>query len=734
MKISRLTTIPKELSLLPYYLIALLPYYFKLAFSVSFRVFRGKKLSSPLALITLSLFVLPLSLLASDAEKQLKKSTALLSANLILTQFEKDFCETRPNADFMYEQMTSLPDDYVKPDAAKAKLQEVYLDRVRADYRQKVNVLLSRIAEKNGVDDAFEEPFRKKSGTISDESLKALRDLHFEESFSEQRKRACSNQIEQVTQEMFPTEEEVDADSEDTLVQKLTKRLADAQKFQVFEENRIYLRDLVVAPAVKDAYRQRTMQNQFLEAVRSEEAATPDEFVPFLEKALTEALPQFKAEHSPKGYAIFPSVKSNIPALAEKKARTRYLEFLQATTARLTEAEVKKMILADLQGHHERNRSRTLIRDSFMKQSMEQAPKRYTDHFAAERQNGVALFLKKQPVPEGELRAFFERFFDQQQQQAWEATRATIASDQMAQGYPTLQARTWTPGVPVVETYTGNEATDEGRTLRKDLLKRTATSAQAYEAALEETRNQAGTLLDQELARAGQSLRRQRQLVLASSNDIATEASTRLAAKKKPEKIAAELLELFLPKIQTQWKETRNKEIYEPLNPKPGNAETAYLDLFPSVEALLRQLIRDIIQKLAETPPEPPKEPPPESPPPEEKEEPLKLACSFLIDMKDNQIIIQSQGDIAIDQGTLPSAYDDYRKQESKTLTRIADQFAEGLAEKSKGRNVELTLDIHVKNGMIYYQLVSRLRDRLDYRLKKLNNEKLNIKLSDKME
>jgi hypothetical protein len=36
---------------------------------------------------------------------------------------------------------------------------------------------------------------------------------------------------------------------------------------------------------------------------------------------------------------------------------------------------------------------------------------------------------------------------------------------------------------------------------------------------------------------------------------------------------------------------------------------------------------------------------------------------------------------------------------------------------------------------MIYYQLVSRLRDRLDYRLKKLrDNEKFNIKLTDKME
>ena len=103
--------------------------------------------------------------------------------------------------------------------------------------------------------------------------------------------------------------------------------------------------------------------------------------------------------------------------------------------------------------------------------------------------------------------------------------------------------------------------------------------------------------------------------------------------------------------------------------------------------------------------------------------------------MKDNQIIVQSDGDISIDQATLPMAYDDYRKQESKTLTRIADQFAEQLEKKAQGRDVELMLNIQVKNGMIYYQLVSRLRDRLDYRLKKLNNnEKMSIKLSDKME
>lgn len=684
-------------------------------------------------LLTASLLLIPFVLLASEGERQLKKSTVLLSANLILTQFDKDFCETAPHADFMYEQMIRLPDDYVKPDEAKAKLQEIYLDRVRADYRQKVNVLLSRIAEKNEIDDVFEESFRKTSGTISDESLKALRDRHFDASFTEQRRKACTHQIEQVTEKMFPTEEEVDTESEETLIQKLAQRLADAQKFQVFEENRVYLRDLVVAPTVKDAYRQRIQQSQFLEAVRSETAATPDEYALFLEKALQEALPQFKAENSPKGYAIFPSVKRTIPTLSEKKARARYLEFLQATTTRLTEEAIKKMILADLPAHQEKNRSRTLIRDTFMKQSMEQAPKSYIAHFPAERQNGVALYLEKQPVPEAELRAFFERFFEEHQQLAWEAARQTITAEQMEQ-YPSLQARTWIPDAPVVEAYTGNETTEEGRTLRKDLLKRTAISEQAYESALEETRNQSGTLLDQELARAGHALRRQRQLVLASSNDIASEASTRLATKKKPEKVAAELVERFLPNIQTQWRQCRVKEIYEPLNPKPGNAETAYLNLFPSVEELLRQLIRDIIQKLSETPPEPPEEPPPESPPPEEKEEPLKLACAFSIDMKENQILIRSQGDIVIDQATLPVAYDDYRKQESQALTRIADQFADLLAERSKGQGVELTLDIHVKNGMVYYQLVSRLRDRLDYRIKKLNNEKLNLKLSDKME
>lgn len=673
-------------------------------------------------------------LLASDGEMQLKKSTALLSANLILKQFEADFSETAPNADFMYQQMNSIPDDYIKPDEARAKLQEAYQDRVRADYRQKVNVLLARIAEKNGLEDAFEEPFRKKSGTIPDETLKVVREKHFATSFEAQRKKACDEQIAQVTRDMFPTEEEVDADSEDTLIKKLTKRLADAQKFQVFEENRIYLRDLVVKPAVQDAYRQRNMQNQFLENARSPESVTPDEFAAFLEKALLEAIPEFKSDKFPEVYTIFPSVKNSIPALSEKKARTRYMEFLQTTSTSLTEEETKKLILSDLKGHNERSASRDKIRDLFMKQSMEQAPKRYVDHFAENRRNTVEFYLKKNPIPENEMRTFFETIFNQKQQKAWEAARNSIVTEQLASTYSALQARTWTPKDAVVEAYTGNEATDEGRTLRKEYLKNTASSTQGADVALQETREQAGTLLDQELGRGSQALRRQKSLVLASSNDIASEASTRLAAKKKPEKVATELVELFLPKIQTQWRECRVKEIYEPLNPKPGNAETAYLDLFPSVEALLRQLIRDIIQKLAETPPVPPKEPPPETPPPEEKKEPLKIACAFSIDMKDSQIVIQSQGDIAIDQAALPSAYDDYRKQESKALTRIADQFAEQLEKKAQGRDIELTLNIQVKNGMIYYQLVSRLRDRLDYRLKKLNNEKLSIKLSDKME
>jgi len=703
----RIATISKKLRVLPYCLIALLPYYFLL---------------------------IPSLLLASDGENQLKKATARLSANLILSQFDKDFAESPPKADFMYERMNSTPADYIKPDEASSKLQEVYLEQIRTDYRQKVNLLLSRIAEKNGVDDAFEETFRKKSGTISEDTLKTVCKKHFPAAFAEQRKKACSNQVEQVTRDIFPTEEEVDADSEKTLITKLTKRLAEAQKFQVFEENRIYLQDWVVTPAVQDAYRQRTMQNQFLESVPSPDAVTPDDFSLSLTKKLTEALPQFKSEKSLKSYTAFPSVQKNIPAVSEKRAKARYVEFIQMTTTSISEEEIKRMILSDLSGHKERNASRNKAREAFMKQGIEQAPKRYVAGFSSERQNSIASFLKKKPVSEEEMRTFFKTFFDQKQQPAWEAARTTLCNEQISTTYPTLQAREWTPEAAVVETYTGNEATQEGRDLRTDLIKLTATRKQGYEAALEETLSQAGTLLDQELGRASQSLRRQRQLVLASSNDIVAEASTRLAAKVKPDKIASALVALFLPRIQTQWKEVREKEIYEPLNPKPGNAETAYINLFPSVEELLRQLIRDIVQKLAEPEPTPPKEPQPETPPPEKKPEILKLACFFTIDMKDNQIIVQSSGDIAMEQATLPMAYDEYRKQESKTLTRIADQFANQLAKKAKGHSVELTLDIHVKNGMIYYQLISRLRDRLDYRLKKLNNEKLSIKLSDKME
>ena len=696
----------------------------------------GLKLGLPKysTIVTALLFLMPSLLLASDGENQLKKATARLSANLILSQFDKDFTESPPKADFMYERMSSTPADYIKPEEAASKLQEVYLDQVRADYRQKVNILLSRIAEKNGVDDAFEEPFRKKSGTISEEALKTLSKKYFATSFAEQRKKACSNQIEQVTRDIFPTEEEVDADSETTLIKKLTKRLAEAQTFRVFEENRIYLQDWVVTPAVQDAYRQRAMQNQFLESVPSPDAATPDEFATYLAKKLTESIPQFRSEKSLKSYTVFPSVKNNIPAVSEKRAKARYVEFIQTTTTSLSEEEIRRMMLSDLQGHKERNASSNKIRDAFMKQGIEEAPKRYVDSFPSERQSTIASFLKKKPIPDAEMRSFFKTFFDQKQQPAWEAARATLCGEQISSTYPSLQTREWTPDDAVVEAYTGNETTREGRDLRTDLIKRTATRRQGYEAALEETLAQAVTFLDQELGRASQALRLQRKLVLASSNDIAAEASTRLAAKVKPDKIVNALVELFLPRIQTQWKETRIKEIYEPLDPKPGNAETAYINLFPSTEALLRQLIRDIVQKLAEPEPTPPKEPTPETPKPEKKPEALKLACFFTIDMKDNQIIVQSSGDIAMEQATLPMAYDDYRKLESKTLSRIADQFADQLIKKAKGQAVELTLDIHVKNGMIYYQLISRLRDRLDYRLKKLNNEKLSIKLSDKME
>jgi hypothetical protein len=683
--------------------------------------------------VTLMMLLVPF-LQASEGEKQLKRSTALLTANLILTEFEADFSEAPVNADFMAHQMTSKPEDYIKRDAARAKLQEFFQERIRTEYRQKVDLLLARIAEKNGVADAFDASFQKKVGTIPDTTFNKVQEKHFVKAFEEQRKKVCDAQMVHVTRELFPTEEEVDGSPEEALIKKLTQRLAEAQKFQVFEENHTYLRDLVVLPAVQDAYRQRSMQSQFLESARSPQAVTPDDFAIFLEKTLLAALPEFKSDKYPRVYTIFPSVKKSIPLLAEKKAKTRYAEFLQASTQPFSEEDVKKMILADVQGHQARAASRNKIRDLFLKQSLDMAPKRYVEHVAENRRSDVEQYLKTTPIPKKELSALFEGIFDQKQQPSWEAARTSIIAQQLVSIYPELQARTWTPTDAAVESYTGQEATDEGRTLRKELLTGVASSSQRDRDALEETRAQAGTLLDQELARGSQALRQQRRLVMACSNDIVAEASARLA-KTKPEKLAVELFKLFQPRIQAQWPDHREREIYAPLNPKPGNAESAYLTLFPSVDELLRQLIREIIQKLAEPEPIPPKDPPPDAPPPEKKIEPLKLTCAFTIDMQDNQIIVKSSGDIVLENATLPFTYEEYRKQESKTLTRIANQFAESLEKRAKGQNVELSLDITVKNGMIYYQLVSRLRDRLDYRLKKLrDNEKFNIKLTDKME
>jgi len=344
--------------------------------------------------------------------------------------------------------------------------------------------------------------------------------------------------------------------------------------------------------------------------------------------------------------------------------------------------------------------------------------------------DALRRYLAARPIPEKEQKKLLEKTFSDCMEAVWKRVRQSRADAQFAACFSDLASGNWLPTDGQVEQADRDQLSGA---MLEEVLRRSLRGPHEIADLMQETRSRAEKGFAAELRRGLQALKTQEGLVRSHEPDMRSwltgqrQAKTGGAAALEREAVAR-----YTGRVLDAWTAQRAGLLYAGVDPLPANNVRAYTALFPAIEEQIRLRIKEMLAQPVE--PEKPQPPTPETPPEPILIDPLKLACRIDVEMNDREIAVRLTGDLTSDRFSCPIAYNDYLDKEKATVAAIVDAFRAQLVARSADRPVELALDIEVKNGMVYYRFISRLRERLRAELEKLNKERLRFQLSDRFE
>ena len=89
------------------------------------------------------------------------KSTAELTASLLLERLQNDVLNADPDAKSLETEMTAKPEKYIDPDASKTELESNFRDGIARRYREEALKYLDRLAGESGRTAMFSDTFLK---------------------------------------------------------------------------------------------------------------------------------------------------------------------------------------------------------------------------------------------------------------------------------------------------------------------------------------------------------------------------------------------------------------------------------------------------------------------------------------------------------------------------------------------------------------------------------------------
>ena len=235
-----------------------------------------------------------------ESRRLLERQTGLLSARLLYGEAEKRWlAEPMPEAaETLYSEMKRKPAECASRAAALKRMEPRFAELLAESYRDMAEHVLAPFREKFSAEQAA--AFGQKSAQLIAEKQKK----EFPAAFEAARKRLVDEQRAELTDRIYPTETELEADDDAALTRKLLERFTARRKTPLWEELLPRLGTELVAPVLRSA---RAQQKRQLDLAARLEPDTrlwdPAAAEAELEQKLNAEIAGWKEE---KRYALFP--------------------------------------------------------------------------------------------------------------------------------------------------------------------------------------------------------------------------------------------------------------------------------------------------------------------------------------------------------------------------------------------------------------------------------------------
>lgn len=661
------------------------------------------------------------------------KSTAELTASLLLERLQNDVLNADPDAKSLETEMTAKPEKYIDPDASKTELESNFRDGIASRYREEALKYLDRLAGESGRTAMFSDTFLKTAIELPTDKLTETVSRTYPDAFRSARGDVCKKQAAIIISGIQPTEKEFEETPRDKLTDILTGRVAAAQNGPVYKENLFYISEQIVKPMLADAESQRNAQRSFVER------QPVDGWTPLvIGQALQAGVTKFVAESAPRlrdegkvTYGLFPSVSVSIGPAAENRAYDKISRVVDETVVPVDSAS----ILTEIEGHpldhknaadslkafapqmEEKLRAEALVRCSPLVPEEEKAA---FSTFAATAMNAGRI---NEAISNRVRNVLLPQI---------KAIREECAQRQLVKLFPDIVSGKWCPSGALVDAVCAQVDYRKAVKGWPDFAEMESFAVTSREQPLmHETEKKLDDAVVAVFDRGRKAQTRQHGIV----DDVFDEMKTQLSAEKELPVLDAAVA-LYAEKVLGIWGGERDKVLWGDDAEKPENADVQHAELFPSTMEMIRLKVKSLLESIEKERQEEvqPVNTPTDSSAPEVPEL-IKLDCRFEFDQKNSAIELKFySGGTERTILRCPNAPSDYRREYRKTIDQaVSALVTEVSGLTAKGSKVELKVDIQVKNDLVYYGIVARLSNVLTTKSAELSETGVAMEVKDGM-
>ncbi|MEA4862811.1 MAG: hypothetical protein AB7F40_04110 [Victivallaceae bacterium] len=556
--------------------------------------------------------------IAGNEREVMNRNTALLAANLLISELRDAFARREIGID-MYGEMLVNPSKYSSPSAASTLLEHDYAAALQAAYRGEAQKLLDDVRTRyEGAAGYLSPEFSAEALKLPTSYLQANVSNVFPALFKNARERVCAEQRLRIVGSSYPTESEVDTLSEAELVGKLESKLLTDWGAAIFEENRGFVRASVVTPLVKEAFAQREQQKRIVSDASISDAILPADYEAELREKLAAAIAARRSNPSErKVYDVFPSIIQEVPRRARELTVRKFISTFKDYVPKYTPMQISDIILATPGDYRSAAGGERQFYNLFRQKMVNDALAAFVKRVPEANQRELRSFLETNIPSSQDAENTIKAYFDHQVLGMFRKVREDVAKAQFKHYLPSLENGSWQPPEAELENNYHDRSLKYSAKWRSLIGQELAPEVAIF--LFDETNDMAAVAMDGCFATALKAMDRQFELTRGSYKvlsgfvskaqqdaDYNCEAAiVEFLQMPAGEKLTRETIaKAYADKIAADWDRDRVTLLWPQGITRPPNYEQLFKPLFPLVAEEIERNARSLFSELEITRPE----------------------------------------------------------------------------------------------------------------------------------